>query len=137
MKKSVILILLLSSFVQAQSLQPGLWKTKSTLVLNNIPLPTAEGEECITADQTKDVKGTISKELKKSGCSLDNWKLKGESLEASLSCKKDELNAKGTIKGKVTSKSYDLTGEAEGTYNVIPSQATLKLTGQWAQVCKK
>lgn len=137
MKKTMILLLLVSSVAHAQNLQPGLWKTKSTLVLNNIPLPAAEGEECITADQTKDVKGTITKELKKSGCSLDNWKMKGENLEASLSCKKDELNAKGTITGKVTKKSYDLTGEAEGTYNVIPSKATLKLTGQWASVCKK
>lgn len=137
MKKTVIFLLLLSSTAMAQNLRSGLWKTKSILVLNNIPLPTSEGEECITDAQAKNVKEAISKELKKSGCSLEHWKMKGQNLEASLSCKKDELNAQGTIKGRVTAKSYDLTGEAEGTYSVIPSQATLKLTGQWTQVCKK
>ncbi|KYG67885.1 hypothetical protein AZI87_01005 [Bdellovibrio bacteriovorus] len=137
MKSTIILLLLLSSVAFAQKLEPGLWKTKSVLVLNGLPLPPAEAEECISASQTKNVKETIIKELKKNDCKLDNWNLKGEKLQASLSCKKSELNAKGTLRGRVTPRSYDLNGEAEGTYNVIPSQATLKLTGQWTRVCKK
>jgi hypothetical protein len=127
----------MSSLAAAQNLQAGNWDTKSSLSLNGIPLPPHEGSECITKDQTKNIKETITKELKKSDCTLDKWNLKGENLQASLSCKKKELEAKGTLKGKVTAKNYDLTGDAEGTYMQIPSQATLKLTGNWTGTCTK
>ncbi|KHD88347.1 MAG: hypothetical protein OM95_09385 [Bdellovibrio sp. ArHS] len=137
MKYAIILTVFLTSFAQAQKLEPGLWKTKSVLILNGIPLPPAENEECISSTQTKNLKETITKELKKNDCQLNHWQLKGMQLQASLSCQKSEFNAKGTLRGKVTAKSYDLSGEAEGTYNVIPSQATLKLTGRWTRVCKK
>lgn len=133
----VLATLFVSSLSLAQSLQAGIWKTKSTLHLNGIPLPAAEGEECITADQTKNVKETIVQELKKSDCSLTKWSLKGENLQASLACTKDNLEAKGTLQGKVHSKAYYLDGDASGTYMGIPSKAKLKLTGQWTSACAK
>lgn len=138
MQKLILLsALLISSLSQAQNLQAGNWETKSSLSLNGIPLPPHEGGECITSAEAKNIKEAITKELKKSDCTLEKWNLKGENLTAALSCKKKELEAKGTIKGKVTAKNYDLTGDAEGTYMQIPSQATLKLTGQWTGSCKK
>lgn len=138
MKKMILFsALLVSSLSQAQTLQAGQWQSKTTLHLNGIPLPPHEGGECITGSEAKNIKEAIAKELKKSDCTLEKWNLKGEKLTASLSCKKKELEAKGTIKGKVTAKSYDLTGDAEGTYMQIPSQATLKLTGNWTGDCKQ
>lgn len=138
MKTLIVLsTLILSSFASAQKLEAGQWQTKSTLHLNGIPLPAHEGGECISKEQTKNIKESIVKELKKTDCTLDKWSLKGENLEASLTCKKENLEAKGKLKGTVTAKKYDLTGDASGTYMQIPSQATLKLTGEWTGVCAK
>ena len=135
-------IILLSIFgfgmpALAQSLTPGVWKAQTSFKLNGIPLPPSDSEECVSKESAKDVKATISKELKKKGCELTKWKLKGEKLEAALTCQSDDLNAKGKITGKVTSKKYALNGEAEGTYkNMIPSSATLTLNGQWDKPCQ-
>lgn len=137
MIRIIFVLLLLSSFVQAQSLQAGLWRAKSSFDVNGIPLPDSEDEECISGELAKDVKATISKELKKKGCDLTKWSVKGQKLEASLKCNKDDLDATGTLKGTVTSKSYSLNGEAEGSYKMIPSFATLKLTGKWVKSCTR
>jgi hypothetical protein len=141
MKKThtLSLMILLSTLTsaQAQSFQPGLWKSKAAFKLNGIPLPSSEGEECITAAEAKDPKASIVKELKKNGCELTKWNLKGKKLEASLKCKNKDLDAEGSLHGTVENKNYQLQGEAEGTYQgMIPSSATLALTGEWTKTCK-
>jgi hypothetical protein len=129
--------IVLTSPVFAQTMKPGMWKAKSSFKLNGLSLPASEGEECITAEEAKDPKNTISKELKKNGCELTQWKLKGKKLEAALSCKNKDVDATGKIHGTVSEKSYSLVGEAEGTYQgVLPSQATVNLDGQWVKDCK-
>lgn len=137
--KTILIFLSVSFFFHfssAQSLTPGVWKAQTSFNLNGIPLPPSESEECVSKESAKDVKETITKELKKKGCELTKWNLKGEKLEASLTCKSDDLDAKGNLKGKVTSKSYSITGNAEGTYkNLLPSSATLALNGQWNKPC--
>jgi hypothetical protein len=105
--------------------------------LNGVPLPASEDEDCIKSSQTQDAQSTIRKELKKQGCNLDSWVVKGQNLEASLTCKTDEIDAKGQLQGRFTAKSYNLNGEAKGTYQkMIPSKATITLTGQWVRDCK-
>ena len=59
----------------AQSLQPGLWKVKTVVKLNGIPLPTKDDEDCILASEAKDVKATIAKELKRNDCEVKEWKV--------------------------------------------------------------
>lgn len=131
-----ILILILSFQVHAQNLQPGLWKTKTSFKLNGVPLPASEKEECVSAQDTKDAKASISEELKKNKCELTKWKVKGKNLEAALKCDSDEVNAEGDLRGQFTNKSYNLQGEAKGTYQgVLPSTATVKLEGQWVSAC--
>jgi hypothetical protein len=126
----------LSSTLLAQSLEPGMWKAKTSFKLNGIPLPSSEHEECITPSEAKDVKSTITKELQKNKCELTKWNVKGKKLEASLECKSDELDAKGNLHGQFSKKSYELQGEAKGTYqNVLPSSATVQLSGQWVKAC--
>lgn len=118
--------------VAAQSIDPGLWRDKSSFTVNGIPLPSKKQEECIRADQAKDVKSAIIKDLKAHGCELTKWTVKGSKLEASLKCDSDDLEASGTLKGQFSKKSYSLDGEAEGTYQqMLPAKAELKLRGEW------
>lgn len=135
-----ILILLLNfhfpSF--AQSIEPGLWKDNSRFIVNGLTLPHGEQEECITKEQAKDVRTAITKDLKKIGCLISKWKTKGSSIEASLNCKTDEIEASGVVKGNFTKKSYELNGEAEGSIKeVLPATATVRLRGQWMGACSK
>lgn len=131
-------ILLLSFFQSfAQSLNPGLWKVKSEFKLNGIPLPTSDNEDCITAAETHDAKATVMKELKRNDCRILSWKVKGNNLSAGIKCETSEIQAEGNLSGQFSAQSYHLTGSAKGTYQgIIPSQATLKLDGNWIRDCK-
>ncbi len=140
MKRILVLLVGLtfshSSILLAQSIEPGLWKTKTSFKLNGIPLPSSENEDCVSASEAKDVKSSITKELQKNKCELTKWTVKGKKLEASLECKSSELNAKGNLHGQFSKKSYELQGDAKGTYqNVLPSSATVQLSGQWVKAC--
>ena len=141
MKNKLFIILfastsLLALSAQAQSLQAGLWKTKSVFVVSGVTLPSSEGEDCVTTEEAKDIKLTITKELKKNGCTLESWKTKASSLEASLTCKNDQLDAKGTLGGPFTTKTYTLAGKAKGViHGSIPASADIKLTGVWTKEC--
>ncbi len=124
--------------IWAQSFEPGLWTSKESLELNGLPLPSSTDEECIAADQAKDAKATIEKELKKKGCSLTKWTYKNQKLDAAIKCDNKDMNAVGKLSGKFSQKSYDLKGEAKGTYQeILPAVAVLKLSGQWVSYCKK
>lgn len=123
--------------LQAQSFQAGLWKSKESLKVNGIPLPSSSDEECITKDQAKDAKATIEKELKRKGCSLTKWVLKNNNLDASIKCNNKDIDATGSLSGPFASKSYNLKGEARGKYKkVIPAVAELKLSGERVSDCK-
>lgn len=136
MKISFLFIFsLFASSALAQSIQPGTWRAKTTVELNGMPLPASEAEECITKSEAQDLKPNIAKELKKKGCDITKWTVKGQNLEASLQCKNKQLQAKGQLKGTVTAKKYDLSGNAEGSFNGFPSSATMKLTGNWVKSC--
>lgn len=132
-------LLLYTAQSEAASMQPGLWNSSISFKLNGIQLPANESEGCVTAEQASDVKKTLTEGLKKDGCELTSWILKNTKLTASVLCKNKNIEATGTLHGKVTEKSYHLEGDAQGTYkNAIPSVATLKLIGKWVKkTCKK
>lgn len=131
-------ILLISLHVNAQSFEPGLWKSKESLELNGIPLPTSSDEECITKDQAKDAKATIERELKRKGCLVTKWAFKNQRLDAAIKCDNNDMEATGKLSGPITSKSYELKGEAKGTYKqLLPAVAQLELTGQRVSACTK
>ena len=139
MKKQIISILFLFGLTaEAISMQPGQWKSTTSFKLNGIQLPKNETQGCITADQASDLQNTLTKGLQKDGCKLKKWDLKGTQLKAELSCENKDVVAEGNISGTVTQKSYNLEGEAKGTYkNAIPSIAVIKLTGNWvSRTCK-
>ncbi|MBC7458078.1 MAG: DUF3617 family protein [Bdellovibrionaceae bacterium] len=138
--KMILLATILFTVVQvsAESFEAGLWKSKESLTLNGIPLPSSEGEECLTKAQTKDARATIQKELEKKGCILTKWLLKSKKLAASIKCDNRDINAAGNLHGAFTSKNYDLQGEAEGKYrNALSARVQIKLSGQWIKSCVK
>lgn len=126
------------SFSLAQSFDAGLWKTKESVSVNKLPLPSSDAEECFSAAQAKDAKASIEKELKKHGCSLTKWNVKNQKLDASIDCNNQNFTASGKLQGSFTRKSYDLSGEASGTLKqVLPAIAEFKLSGQWIKNCTK
>ncbi len=133
----VFILQILSAKILAQSLDPGLWKVKTEFKLNGIPFPTEDNEDCITSAEAKDAKATVTRELKRNDCEILSWKVKEKNLTASIKCDTSEIQAEGTLKGQFSAKKYQLSGVAKGTYQgVIPSVATLKLTGNWMRACK-
>jgi hypothetical protein len=139
MKFVFIITLLVGLIVNAQSFEPGLWKSEESLKIAGIPLPSTSDEECIDKTQAKDAKATIAKELKRKGCSLDQWSVVKKVLDAKITCKNDDLDAKGELRGPFTKTKYELSGKAHGTYKgAIPAVAELKLSGEWVKTqCKK
>jgi hypothetical protein len=130
-------LLLFPSLMFAQSVQPGVWQAETSLEINGISLPTPQESQCISESEAKDIKSTIVKELAKKGCAPTKWIVKGQKVEVSLKCSTSSLEAKGNLHGSVGAKNYDLKGEAEGTYEGIPSQASILLKGKWIKSCTK
>ncbi len=122
--------------LQAQVLEPGLWKIKTNFKLNGIAIPKSDEEECVTAAEAKDAKKTVTNDLKRNDCELKNWKVYGKNIEASISCATSAYEAEGTLKGTFTKKSYELIGDAKGTVEgIIPTVASIKLNGAWLKAC--
>jgi hypothetical protein len=130
-------LLLISFSVFAQSVEPGIWQADSSLHVIGFELPASHEQECVSASEAKDIRKTITKELENIGCAYTKWVVKGHRLEVSLKCKRSGLDATGDLRGTVNAKNYDLTGDAEGTYQGIPTQATLVLKGKWIKSCMK
>lgn len=121
---------------QAQTLKPGFWKAKVNFKVNGIPLPSSDEEDCILPNEVKDVKASIVKNLKKNGCELTKWDIKGQNLQAALVCKSDDLDAVGSLTGVVSSAKYTLNGQAKGTYKqMLPATAIIKIKGDWVRDC--
>jgi hypothetical protein len=136
MKKIICLLTLLIGFsANAQSMNPGLWKTVTRYKVNGVPLSPSEDQDCISKSQAADVKTTLSNALAKKGCELTSWRLVGQQLDAELSCNKDGLEATGLVSGLVTPDRYDLVAKAKGTYKHIPSVATIELVGEHVGDC--
>ena len=129
-------LLAFSNFSQAQNLTPGIWHAQTDFRVDGIPLPASTGDSCVTPDDAKDAKSTLTKNLDKIGCVITDWNVVNDHLDASLECKNNQVEAKGKIQGDFTDKSYDLKGQAHGFYqHVIPSVASLRLHGQWVSDC--
>lgn len=129
-------VVLLGTFLAlqtpAQEFEPGLWKSRTTLRLNGIPMPDSRAENCITDKQAKNARATIEYELKKQGCFLTKWEVKKENLDADVKCDNQDLEANGKLRGPFSEKEYDLRGEAKGKYKrILPSVASITMTGEW------
>lgn len=131
-----IRLIFAGSNLNAQVLTSGLWQGKSEMIVNGAPLPIAVAEQCMSPEQAQDPKATIASSLKKTGCSITEWKITDGKLDAVLNCKSNELKARGDVHGTFTPTSYDLKGSAHGFYkNILPVLANIKLNGRWIKDC--
>ncbi|MEQ1723341.1 MAG: DUF3617 family protein [Pseudobdellovibrio sp.] len=139
MKFLLLTSLILFSFkLLAQSFEAGLWKAQESLNVNGIQLPASSFDDCVSESEAKDARATIEKELKKQSCVVNKWSVKNQKLDAAITCKSDTIDATGKLVGEFTRKSYNLSGEAEGTYmKALPALAKLKLSGRWVKKCSK
>lgn len=128
----IVLGFLIGLAAQAQKFVPGLWKSRTTLRLNGIPMPDSRAENCITGKQAKDARATIEDELKKQGCFLTKWEVNNKNLDADVKCDNQNLLANGKLYGPFDEKKYELRGEAKGKYKrALPSIAAITMTGEW------
>lgn len=125
------------SVVQAQSVAPGIWQAESSFTVSGVSLPESKAEECLSADQAKNLKASISKELSKQGCAVTKWVNKGQQTDIALTCDKSGLLAKGNLRGVIADKNYNLTGSAQGSFHQIPAEAVISLKGKWVKACQK
>lgn len=135
MIKVILMLTFLSSVCISQNIEPGIWEADSNFEVNGLPLPSSKDQQCITKGEASDIKITLAKELEELGCTTTKWTVKGTQLEVALKCTTAGLKAFGTIKGRVLAKSYELSGEADGTYQGFPSSGTLNLKGKWLRNC--
>lgn len=134
--KLLSICLVMPSLLWSQTLKPGIWKGQASFTVNNIPLPSTQDEDCILPHEVKDIKGSLVKNLKKQGCSLTKWEVKGQKIEASLVCKGQNIDATGSLKGQFSEKSYKLSGGAKGTFKeMLPAMAQVELHGEWVKAC--
>ncbi len=135
---AVGLVSLLAFQMTAHALQPGLWKSTTTFRLNGIPMPNSHDENCFSPSQAKDTKSAIEEELKKKGCSLDNWILKNQKLTADLNCNNKDVEAHGKLTGDITQTKFEIKGNAKGKYKrFLPSVAAVTLSGERVGTCTK
>ncbi|VXC98123.1 conserved exported hypothetical protein [Enterobacterales bacterium 8AC] len=128
MKKMIIvaatLSLGLTHFIAAAeplSIEPGLWRDGGTIMFNGQALTNSpkddEDEECVSAEQAKDLRAAMASSYKDSGCEITSWdRAPGDKLEIGLACVNEEGKSKGKLSGVYTSTSYDLKGRLDGTH---------------------
>lgn len=132
-----VTITLLTGSSFAQKLTPGTWKAKAKINLNGIPLPSNVQEECVRTSDTKNLKKVVSEALGKNGCTLKQWKVKKQTLDAKIKCKSNDLDAEGGVTGTIGEKKYELKGSAEGLYKShLPAKAEFLLNGEWLGPCE-
>jgi hypothetical protein len=126
---------ILISLANAQTVDPGVWQVTSNFNVSGLAMPESKSEECVSAEDAKDLKASLSRELGKSGCVATKWLHQGEKVDIGLKCNKSGLVAAGDLQGVVKAKSYQISGTAEGTFQNIPATADIRLKGQWLKSC--
>jgi hypothetical protein len=123
---------------QAQNVTPGLWKARTEISINSIPMPPLSVDDCLSAKEAKDIRGYIQENLMPdTSCKITKWDYKNPLLKASLSCNGKQGASKGTLSGKVTEKSFDISGTLEGEHMIMGSvDIDVKYTGNYSKACK-
>ena len=135
-KSLLFFSLIVPKLAHAQTVQHGTWRTESTFEVNGLQMPPNKGEECLSKENAKDLKATLTKELSKIGCSSNKWIVKANEVDIGLKCNNAGLDAEGKMKGTVSEKKYNLSGDAAGTFQGFPAQAKINLLGNWVKACQ-
>lgn len=106
---------------ETMSIKPGLWRTGGTMKINGQALPNSpedgeEEEECVSAEDAKDLRATMDANFADSGCKTTSWRHQGDTLDIGMECVNDEGSSKGTLSGLHTATAFDLKGRQVGTH---------------------
>lgn len=138
----ILLFVLATTFVthfaQAQTITPGLWKAKTVIKLNTLALPPIDANDCISANEAKDIRKYIQENLiPDTQCTIKTWDYKKPELKVTLTCSNSQYDAKGDVRGKVTEKEFHLTGTLSGTHIVMGDvEVGIDYKGTYTKTCK-
>ncbi len=133
-----ILLSILSQLAYAQNVSPGLWKARTEISINDIPMPPISADDCLSSKESKNIRNYIQENLMpETSCKITKWDYKNPQLKASLSCKGNQGTSKGNLLGKVTEKFFTISGTLEGEHNIIGAvDIKVTYTGSYTKPCK-
>lgn len=106
-----------ASLAVAQTINPGLWKASTVIKLNSVGLPPIDVNDCISANEAKDIKKYIQENLiPDTQCTIKKWDYKNPDLKVNLSCENSQYSSKGELIGKVTEKAFNIAGTLRGSH---------------------
>ena len=110
-------LLLNASLSAGQTITPGLWKASTVIKLNSLALPSVDVDDCVSANEAKDIKKYIQENLMPdTQCKIKTWDYKKPNIKISLSCENSQYSSKGDLAGKVTEKAFNIAGSMRGTH---------------------
>lgn len=136
--KFLAIALLLSSIASAQTITPGLWKAKTKLTLGGMAMPLFDVDDCISADEAKDIKKYIQENLiPETQCKVSTWDYKKPDLKVTLTCENNQYSANGKLNGKVTDKEFKIAGTLTGKHVVMGAiDVGVDYDGKYTKTCK-
>ncbi|MBC7371435.1 MAG: DUF3617 family protein [Bdellovibrionaceae bacterium] len=132
------MVLCFPFLANAQTITAGLWKANTELSVNGIALPNIPVEDCISTKEAKDIRKYLQENLMpETSCKITNWDYAKPMLKASLSCDGKQGKSQGKLSGKVTEKSFDITGNLSGEHVLMGSvDIAIKYKGDYQKDCK-
>jgi hypothetical protein len=121
-----------------QTISAGLWKARTEVTVNSLPLPAIPVEDCISQKEAKDIRHYLEENLMpETSCKITKWDFKAPDLKASLNCDGKQGTSKGSLSGKVTEKSFDIAGTMTGQHVVLGTvELAIKYNGHYVKACK-
>jgi hypothetical protein len=122
----------------AQSVTAGLWKARTEISVNSIPMPPIPVNDCLSDKESKNIRGYIQENLMpETSCKITTWDYNKPSLKATLACDGKQGKSKGKLSGTLTEKSFDISGTLEGEHVLMGSvDIDVKYTGNYVKACK-
>jgi len=115
-------ICLNASLALAQTITPGMWKASTVVKLNSLALPPVDVNDCISANEAKDIQKYIQENLMpETQCKIKTWDYKKPDIKISLSCENEQYSSKGDLAGKVTEKAFNIAGTMKGSHVMMGS----------------
>ena len=122
----------------AQSVSPGLWKSRTEIEINSVPMPPIPIEDCLGSKDAKDIRNYIQENLMpETKCQITKWEFKKPKLKASLSCKNSQGTSQGHLGGEIADKSFDISGTLDGDHVIMGSvEISVHYKGSYVKACK-
>lgn len=122
----------------SQTVTAGLWKARTELTVNSVPMPAVPTDDCLGEKDAKNIRNYIQENLiPETSCRITKWDFKKPTLKASLSCDGKQGHSQGSLHGKLTEKSFRITGTLEGEHALLGAvNIDVLYTGDYMKACK-